>query len=488
MSKDAPLESTQDRLAALEAQLRALLVVIAEREATVEQLRSHLVEKDRLIEELRRRIASLEKDSSNSSKPPSSDITKPDKPTGRKPRRGKPGGSDCFRQRQPFTPEEVDRVEHHDAPRDPARFEQLDEPSVFQQVVFDQPRRQILIVEHRFTRYRHRNSGRVFTTPRPGALRGPIHGGLFDASMKACVAATRVELGGSFRALQRHLRDVWNLRVSTGYLKKAVFAVTPALDPAYEEIREAVVASPVVFVDETGHKENGQRLWGWVFGCDMATLFHLAVTRSHKEILAVLGPDYAGVIHCDCFSAYHCYQGKAPASCRQHCLAHLIRDVRAVEKSPDEDAKWWSKTAAELFRRLFRAYHRGWIKAARRARDGLLRICEVWTSAIPDAQTLRDRILKERESFFRFLEAPPAEGVVVEPTNNRAERALRPLVMFRRITQGTRCEAGRRWWERMWSVKQTLGQQGRSLFGYLVETMRATAAGLTPPSVLAATA
>lgn len=472
-----------------------MLALLGDREAEILQLRAQLdlrdeqlAAKDETIEKLQRRIASLEKDSSNSSKPPSSDLIKPDKPTRKNSRKGKAGGSDTFRRRLPFTTEEIDRVEHHDAPRDPLRFEKLDEPSVFQQVVLDQPQRHILIVEHRFVRYRHRETGRIYTTPRPASLRGPINGGLFDPAMKAYVAATRVELGGSFRAMQRHLLDVWSLRVSTGYLKKAAFAVTPALDPAYEEIKEAVMNSSAVFVDETGHKENGHRLWGWVFGCDMATLFRLAVTRSHEEIVAVLGKEYAGVIHCDCFSAYSCYQKKAPLSCRQHCVAHLIRDVRALEKSPDVSTRDWSLTAAELFRRMFRAYNRGWKKPARRARDALLRICEGWMSAIPDAQTVRDRILKERESFFRFLEAPPAEGVVVEPTNNRAERALRPLVMFRRITLGTRCEEGRRWWERMWSVKQTLALRGRRLFGYLVEALRATADGLTPPSVLAAAA
>ena len=171
---------------------------------------------------------------------------------------------------------------------------------------------------------------------------------------------------------------------------------------------------------------------------------------------------------------------------RQLCVAHLIRDVRALEASTDPDTRLWSKAVQLQFKKLFRAWWRGWSKAAGRARDLILGACRGWMSEVPEASVLRARIWGERESFFRFLEAPLAEGVRVEPTNNRAERALRPLVMFRRVTQGARCEAGRRWWERVWSARETLHRQGRSFFGYMVDALRATAAGLTPPSVLAA--
>lgn len=458
----------------------------SEQAARIAELEALVAAQAALIEQLRREIASLKKNSSNSSKPPSSDLVKPPKPKPKKRGRRKRGGSTHRRERTPFLPEEVDRVVHHDRPRDPLRYEKLEEPRVFQHVVFEPARRRILVVEHRFTRYRHRKSGRVRTTPTPESLRGPIRGGLFDAAMKAFVTALRVELGGSFRALQRHLADTWRLKVSAGYLKKAVFAVTPALDPAYEQIRGAVRQSPAVFVDETGHKENGRRLWTWVFGSDAATLFRLAESRSHRELLEVLGPGYRGVIHCDCYSAYACYAAKAPGALRQHCLAHLIRDVRALEVSTDPDVVLWSKAVQRQFGLLFRAWWKGWHKAVRRARDTILATCRRWVSAVPEAATLRSRIDQEAESFFRFLEQPPEDPVKLEPTNNRAERSLRPLVMFRRITQGTRCEAGRRWWERVWSVRETLATQGRNFFGYVLEALNAKGAGLTPPSVLAA--
>ena len=195
-------------------------------EARITLLREQVAAQAALIEQLRRETASLKKDSSNS--------------------------SNRLRRRTPFPSEDVDRVVHHDHPLDPLLDplleERLDEPSVLQQVVLEPHHRRIRVVEHRFARDRHRNSGRVHATARPASLRGPINGGLFDPAMKAYVAAVRVELGGSFRAVRRHLLDVWRLRVSLGYLKKAVFAVTAALDPAYEQIRAAARASPAVLL------------------------------------------------------------------------------------------------------------------------------------------------------------------------------------------------------------------------------------------------
>ena len=110
-------------------------------EAQITLLREQVAALTTLVEQLRRENASLKKDSSNSSKPPSSDLVKPPKP-----RKGKPGGSDRLRRRTAFLPEELDRVVDHDHPLDPLVYERLDEPSVFQQVVLEPDHRRIRVV------------------------------------------------------------------------------------------------------------------------------------------------------------------------------------------------------------------------------------------------------------------------------------------------------------------------------------------------------
>ncbi|NLX57885.1 MAG: transposase [Phycisphaerae bacterium] len=85
------------------------------------------------------------------------------------------------------------------------------------------------------------------------------------------------------------------------------------------------------------------------------------------------------------------------------------------------------------------------------------------------------------EAYFRFVTTPGAE-----PTNNLAEQALRFVVIDRRMTQGTRGEAGRQWCERFWTVRATCAQQGRSVFDSLHAAVTAHFAGQPAPSLLPA--
>ena len=97
------------------------------------------------------------------------------------------------------------------------------------------------------------------------------------------------------------------------------------------------------------------------------------------------------------------------------------------------------------------------------------------------ARRLGRRVWKQREGYGRFLADPQAK---IDPTNNAAERALRKVVLHRKATQGTRSQAGRAWWERVFSVRATCRQQERSVFDYLVEAINAYAAGTKPPSLV----
>ena len=102
-----------------------------------------------------------------------------------------------------------------------------------------------------------------------------------------------------------------------------------------------------------------------------------------------------------------------------------------------------------------------------------------------EVATLQKRLREHAGAYFRFIDTPGnLEARSIGPTNNAAERELRGLVLHRRVTQGTRGEAGRLWWERGWSVRATLGKHGGGFFGFVRETLAAAAAGLTPPMPL----
>ena len=98
-----------------------------------------------------------------------------------------------------------------------------------------------------------------------------------------------------------------------------------------------------------------------------------------------------------------------------------------------------------------------------------------------EARNMAERFRRHGKAHFRFITTPG-----VEPTNDLAEQALRFVVIDRRMTQGTRGEAGRQWCERFWTVRATCAQQGRSVFDSLHAAVTAHFAGQPAPSLLPA--
>ena len=425
------------------------------------------------------RIARLEKNSGNSSKPPSSDIVKPKKKyKDRKPRKRKAGGQKgrkaCVR--APFPADRVDEVfEHGWTGLDPARFVPLEGAFATTQQV-ELAERPFVVTEHRFQKYLDQKTGRVVTAPRPGDVRL----GLFGPRMLAFTTCLKAELHGSYSAIQSLLTDAMGLTVSTGFLAKAMSRVSAALDGTYEQLTQTLREQDAVHVDETGHYEAGSRWWTWVGTCPQVAVFRIQTGRGSAQLAELLGDDFAGTVCSDSFSAYLKFAREHPGVSSQFCWAHLIRDLRFAAEKGDRFSRRWADKVLGDVKKLFRSWHRGQIAACRRARDAVLQRCR-HPGKGTDARRLGVRVWKQRAGYSRFLDRP---DLGLEPTNNPAERELRKLVLHRSATQGTRGEAGRRWWERVFSVRATCRKQGRSVFGYLVEAIGAAAAGGATPRLV----
>ena len=187
----------------------------------------------------------------------------------------------------------------------------------------------LYITEHRFSRFRNRVTGRIYTTPRPNDLKGQ---GLFGPRMLALTTCLKSGLHGSYSAIQTLYRDAFNLPVSLGYLVKATDQMTKSLAMPYDALKQTVRRQSVVNIDETGHKENGKRLMTWVATCAQATVFRIADSRSTAELYALLGEDFEGVIGSDFFSAYLKYKRENDGVQSQYCWAHLIRELSVFRR------------------------------------------------------------------------------------------------------------------------------------------------------------
>ncbi|MCH7778622.1 MAG: IS66 family transposase [Gemmatimonadetes bacterium] len=472
--KDAP--SRQELFAAL----RRLEAQNAEFERRIEQQAQR-------IGELERELAKARKNSSTSSKPPSSDIVKPPRPSppggkGRRKIGGQPGHAK--HERPPFSADAVNESHEYTLDACPScggRLQPANEtPRVIQQVeVIEAP---IRIEEHRGLAYGCRRCRRVHYAPLPPTVE---KGGLVGPRLTALIGFLKGACHMSFSTIRKFLRDVVGVTISRGQLCNVLNKVSAALRETYEDLVRRLPLEAYLRVDETGHKENKRRRWTWCFRAEAYTVFHIAETRSSQVLWDLLGEEFNGVLGCDYFSAYRKYM-KECSILVQFCLAHLIRDVKYLTTLPDPDTVAYGQDILDALRELFHVFHRreqmsepAFAAGLAHAREAVLAAALIDAPPAREVQNLADRFRQHGEAYFQFITTPG-----VDPTNNRVEQAIRFVIIDRLITQGTRSPKGRTWCERIWTVLATCVQQGRSAFNFLCEAVEAHFTGRPPPVLL----
>jgi transposase len=438
------------------------------------------------IAELEAENARLKKNSTNSSKPPSSDIVKPPRPApvGGKRRKRRGGGQPHHpRHTRPlFPPEEVDKTWIYEWETAPAGWKPLKRFRVIQQVeLVEKPYK---VSEHRARLYANLRTGQVLAAPLPQEVR---QAGLLGPRLTALVAYQKGACHMSVETIRRFLMDVLHLPISHGQVVKTVQKASAALAPCYEQLQKALPQQAYMGIDETGHRERGRGLWSWCFhvpGQDRFTWFHIDRSRGSKVLKRYLGKAFRGIIGCDYYSAYRKFLRETDVWL-QLCWAHLIRDVKYLTTLLDRATRGYGQRLLGKIKTLFRTWHRRhetpagrWERAATKARREVLSVARRAPTA-SEAQNIAKRFRNHGDAYFTFLDTPG-----IEPTNNGPERQIRFLAIDRKITQGTRGEAGRRWCERIWTTLATCAQQGRSAFEFIHHSIVAYFTDQPFPSLL----
>jgi hypothetical protein len=301
---------------------------------------------------------------------------------------------------------------------------------------------------------------------------GPELDGIVDGQSRlgvglvSLVAVLREEARLPFAVIQRLVRVLHGLELSVGALVGAVQRVATRAGPAVERLREAIRASPVVHADETGWREDGHNGYAWTFSTPDVRYF-VRGTREKAVLERELGTGFEGVLVSDFYGAYTNYEGR-----HQYCWAHLLRDVHDLAQQRRRDAG--VAGGADAVHRLYeraRAFASADPAARRQAARGfraeLAAIGAPYLplvaaaagdgttpapaapAAVPPQRVPCQRIERHLAELFVFVEDP-----AVPATNNAAERSLRHLVVGRKISGGTRSDAGS-------TTKMTLA----SLFG-----------------------
>jgi transposase len=440
---------------------------------------------------LENRIAELEarinQNSTNSSKPPSSDPIgvkrKPPVPPSKKRRGGQKGHPRRLRELVPpervasatdCKPAECRRCGHGLGGEDaePLRHQVAELPPI-----------EPVVHEYRPRRLCCPRCNAVTCGALPVGVPGTAFGPRLHAAVSALAGAYRL----SKRQVSRLCSDLLGLTISLGMIAKLERITASVLEQPVAELAGQVKMAGAANIDETGWREAHAKAWLWVVVTSVGVTFRIVRSRAGVVAQDLLGEEPKPIVISDRFPGYEWIRPKS----RQVCWAHLRRDMQAMVDREGDGAEvgrrllWqsdklfesWHKVRDGTIQRSTFLQSVSWLKPMVRSTLKSGAGC-----ACPKTATTCAELLRLWECLWTFARV---EGV--EPTNNAAERALRHAVIWRRISGGTDSEAGSRFVERMLSVVATCRQQKRDVLGYLAACYAARLAGARVPSLLPAT-
>ena len=320
----------------------------------------------------------------------------------------------------------------------------------------------------------------------------PGPGELLDCYIGPTTKAAAIYLRYGLNLPYRKVRELFDVLFNMPFVPASAMnfdrTATEKAGGIYNDLKEKLRASAFAHADETHWREDGINHFIWYAGNDNLAFYLINRHRSAEVVRSIFGDDFNGILNTDGYAAYNAVKPKK----RQSCLAHLLRKAKEIKqeillKKPrfqDKQALCFCDRVAALLKEACSVGQKLLnqditIEQAQILRKRFYaRIRSICSTGLMDekAETFRRRLrdpAKEYHRLFTFLEHPE-----IEPTNNHAERSLRPLVIFRKLCFGTRSKAGSRSHSVLPSLLATANRQGHhplSFFKTLLESDPATA-------------
>jgi transposase len=479
-------ERLRQELAQKEQQIRKLAEEVAEQ-------RKQIADAEKQIADLERQLALRKQNSTNSSKPPSSDgLAGEARERGRrkKSRRkvgGQPGHRGAHRplvditkvdEIRPVLPEQCQHcghplpapIEHAQTTGTPQRHQVTELPPI-----------QARIVEYQCHRVVCPECGASTRATVPEEASGH-----FGPQLTALIAYLTVVCRMPRRVVETLLGQVLGIEISLGSTQKCWEEASQAVAAPCQELEKQLKNEPVLNIDETGWRTNGDKRFLWAFVAARYVVYTVAATRGSKVLIGLLGAVFRGILCSDRFSAYLKYH-TGPA---QFCWAHLKRNLLGiVEFTKSSAVERFCRDALAQHARLFRLWHK--------FRGGQIDRSQLLLRSIPiqkrifalaerhldsphrEVRNLATALFEHNDRLFTFLEH---DGV--EPTNNSVERALRTGVQWRKICFGNRSAKGELATSRLLTVAETCDLQRLNILGYLSAAIVCHRHGQQVPSLL----
>jgi transposase len=443
----------------------------------------------------------LKRNSGNSSQPPSQDPPgyKPNRQASSGKKRGGQAGHKGY-ERQLYPLEKCQSVIEHypiecNGCGTAIRSDSLGR--VYRHQVIELPPVTPIITEHQFYGILCPCCGKENQAPEMLEM---LRQGNYGPRTAAYVGLLSSEYRQSYRQIQKVLAAVFGITMSLGTINRLRTEVSEAVRESVKEAIECVQHQPIVGVDETGFNQgngDGQNAsqtsgWLWVAVTPWLTCFQVILSRATTAAQSVLGKTFAGWITSDRCPAYNWVD----IECRQLCWAHLKRDFIQMAERTGVSAEI-GQSLLEQEKELFNLWHQfkndqlnrlqlqqSVVPIQAHVLSILQETAQIPIAAqekTPLAKTVRScrNLLKFEVALWLFIRE---EGV--EPTNNAAERAIRPAVIWRKTSFGSDSAAGSLFVSRLLTVIASLHLQKRCVLDFLVESVCAAREGFSPPSLV----
>ncbi|BAZ03191.1 transposase IS66 (plasmid) [Tolypothrix tenuis PCC 7101] len=353
-----------------------------------------------------------------------------------------------------------------------------------------------IIVEHRLHQLECRNCGTLTRAklPQDVATRG------YGVRVVALVAVLSGLYRHSTRMVQSAMQDIFGITMCLGTVNKLKKEASDAIESAVWEAKTYVQNSPVVGADETsfsqgnvdGFNQKNRKAWLWVAVTPLVTFFQITLSRCTVTAKNLLGEKFGGILNSDRYASYNWVSLEQ----RQLCWAHLKREFIKISERTGVSHDIGNALVQQQ-EKLFELWHR--IRDGTLSRDEFRQLVTPIRDAIksslqeaadykissqektPLAKTVRTcrQLLKVEPALWLFV---TVEGV--EPTNNAAERAIRPAVIWRRTSFGSQTQGGSNFVARMLTVVTTLKSQRRNVLEFMTQAVSAKRQSQPTPSLL----
>jgi transposase len=267
-------------------------------------------------------------------------------------------------------------------------------------------------------------------------------------------------------AIPQILEQLCGIRISEGEVSHICTIIAEEFGEFYAQLENEVRQAQARYIDETSWRENGKTLWMWAFVTKGVALYKIAKSRGHEVPLEVLGENPNGIDVHDRFRAYDKLHGKTGNRPQQLCWFHILADSKDLAELHGVEGELIHNGLKTVFDEANKFEHTGTPVDVEKLIEKLGQVLERDFSKLK-CRKFAKTIYKERDKLFLFVTNPEVDG-----TNNRAERAIRPNVVYRKISGGTRSAVGTKRYAVLGSVFQTFKLKGWNFVGKGLEIIR----------------